>query len=79
MERMRVIKQSVDGIAEDKDSLDSSDQNPDVSDITLESTNDKRAAEMFSEMDPQEHGRKIKERVERIVQLVQSTAQKVSW
>lgn len=79
MERMRVIKQSVDGIAEDKDSLDSNDQNPDVNGITLESTNDKRAAEIFSEMDPQEQGRKIKERVERIVQLVQSTAQKVSW
>lgn len=78
MERMRVIKQSVDGIAEDKDSLDSSDQNPDVNDITLESTNEKRAAEMFSEMDPQEKGQKIKERIERIVQLVQSTAQNVS-
>jgi len=78
MERMRVIKQSVDGIAEDKDSLDSRDQSPDVNDITLESTNDKRAAEKFSEMDPQEQGQKIKERIERIVQLVQSTAQKVS-
>jgi len=78
MERMRVIKQSVDGIAEDKDSLDSRDQNPDDNDITLESTNDKRAAEMFSEMDPQEQGQKIKERIERIVQLVQSTAQNVS-
>lgn len=79
MERLRAIKQSVDGIAEDRDSLDSSDQNPDVNDITLGSTNDKRAAEMFSAMDPQEQGQKIKERVERILQLVQSTAQKVSW
>ena len=78
MERMRVIKQSVDGISEDDDSLDSTDQNPDH-DITHKSKPDERAAEKFSEMDPQKQGQQIKERVERIVKLVQSTAQKVSW
>lgn len=75
-ERMRLIKQSVDGIGEGKDSLDSSDHNQGS---TLESTSDEHAAEKFSELDPQEQGQKIKERVERIVKLVQSTAQKVSW
>jgi len=76
-ERMRAIKQSVDGIVrEDKDSLDSRNQNPDT---TLRSTDDVHAAEKFSEFDPQEQRQKIKERVERIAKLVQSAAQKVSW
>ena len=75
-ERMRAIKQSVDGTGEDKDSQDSRNQNPDT---TLRSTDDVHAAEKFSEFDPQEQGQKIKERVERIAKLVQSAAQKVSW
>ena len=75
-DRMRVIKQSVDGVGEDKDSLDLSDKKP-VDDAFPEST-DGHAAEKFSEMDPLEQGQKIKERVERIVKLVRSTAQKVS-
>ena len=76
-EKMRVIKRSVDGFGEDKDSLDSSDRKP-VDDAFPEST-DGHAAEKFSEMDPLQQGQKIKERVERIVKLVRSTAQKVSW
>ena len=75
-ERMRVIRQSVDGIGEDKDSLDSSDQKP-VDDALPEST-DGLAAEKFSEMDPLQQGQKINERVERITKLVRSTVQKVS-
>lgn len=75
MERMRVIKQAVDG-KDGKDSLVSSDQNP-VDDASPESTND-GCAQKFSEMNPREQGQKIKERVERIVKLVQCTAQKVS-
>ena len=73
---MRVIKQSVDGTGEDKNSLDSRNQNPDS---TTESTNDVHSTEELSELDPQGQGQKIKQRVERIVKLVQSAAQKVSW
>ena len=73
---MRVIKRSVDGIGQDKDSLHSSDKNP--VDEAFPKLTDGHAAKKFSELDPQEQGQKIKERVERIVKLVQSTAQKVS-
>ena len=77
---MRVVKQSVDGTTgtgENKDSLDLRDKKP-VDDAFPEST-DGHAAETFSEMDPLQQGQKIKERVERIVKLVRSTTQKVSW
>lgn len=76
MERMRVVKQSVHGFGEDKDSVYSSENNPLV-DTSPESTNNAHGQEC-SEMDPQQQGQKIKERVERIVELVRSTAQKVS-
>lgn len=77
MERMQVIKQSVNVSGEDKDSVDSSENNPFVDDTTPEST-DGAHGQKSSGIDPQEQGQKIKERVERIVELVRSTAQKVS-
>lgn len=76
MERIRVVKQSVHGFGEDKDSVDLSEDNPLVG-SSPESTNNAHGQECL-EMDPQEQGQKIKERVERIVELVRSTAQKVS-
>ena len=72
-----MVKQSVDGVGQDKDSLDLSDTKKPVDDAFPESTVG-HAAEKFSEMDPLQQGQKIKERVERIVKLVRSTAQKVS-
>ncbi|XP_078352429.1 uncharacterized protein LOC144637168 [Oculina patagonica] len=75
MERMEVIKQSVNVIGEDKDSVDSSENNPFVNDTSPESTNDVHG-QKSSAIDPQEQVQKIQKRVERIVELVRSTAQK---
>lgn len=76
LERMRVIKESVNGFSEDKDSVDSSENNA-VVDNSPESTN-KAEGQTSSGMASQEQGQKIKERIQKIVELVRSTAQKVS-
>ena len=77
MERMRVIKGSVNGFSEDKDSVVSRENNA-VVDTSPESTIHKAEGQTSSGMDSQEQCQKIKERIQKIVELVRSTAQKVS-
>ena len=77
MERMRVIKESVNGFSEDKDSVVSSENNA-VVDTSPESTINKAEGQTSSGMDSREQCQKIRERIQKIVELVRSTAQKVS-
>ena len=75
MERVRVLKQSLGLPGTSQDSVDSTENEP----ICNTSPESAKVTEMqSSEINSQDQGQRIKEHVERIMDLVRSTEQKVS-